>query len=127
MRKKIMFVFIFTTVILLITPIVTSIKKPMIEKNIIDIQKLEDITSKNIPKISDMDYINTIMSNIKNKIRLRHPFICLFLLQIFLPNYIYFMFWNSIGITPYIPAYIGYITYTIARDNCDCRWPAWFE
>ncbi len=127
MRKKIMFVFIFTTVILLITPIVNSIKKPMIEKNIIDIEKLEDITSKNIPKISEMDYIDTIMSNIKNKIRLWYPLLCLFLLQLFLPNFIYFNIWYSIGITPYIPAYISYITYTIARDNCGCIWPAWFE
>lgn len=124
MRKKIMFVFVFTTVILLITPIVTSINKPTIEKHIIDIGEFEDITRKNILKNTDIDYFDTIISNIKNKVlpRNRYPFICLILFQIFIPNYIYFRLWYSIGIVPYISAFLVYSTYTLANDHCNCLW-----
>jgi len=128
MRKIILLVFSVTIVILLITPIVNSMNKPTIEKKI-DMDKLEDITSKNILKTSDIDYIDSIISNIKSKVfaRTRYPFICLFLFQIFIPNYIYFKIWYLIGITPYIPAYLSYITYTLAKDNCNCIWTDWFS
>lgn len=129
MRKIILLVFIFTIVILFITPITTSINQPKIEKHKIDMEKLEDITSKNILETIDMDYIDTIISNIKNKVlaRTRYPFICLFLFQIFIPNYIYFKLWYLIGITSYIPAYLSYITYTLANDQCNCIWTDWFS
>jgi hypothetical protein len=129
MRKIILLVFVFTIIILLITPTTTSINKPTIEKHKIDMEKLEDITNKNILKTSDKDYIDTIISKIKNKVlaRTRYPFICLFLFQIFIPNYIYFKLWNLIGITPYIPAYLSYITYTLANDHCNCMWTDWFS
>ena len=129
MKKKIMLVFVFTIAILLLTPIVTSINGPMIEKHKIGMEKLDNIITKNIRETSDMDYIDTIISYIKNKelARTRHPVMCLFLFRIFLPNYIYFKTWYIIGITPIIPGYLTYITYTLAKDYCDCIWVDWFN
>lgn len=128
MRKKIMLGFVFTTLILLITPIVTSLNKPIIKEQEFDIEKLEDITTKKMDEYRVINYITTMMSKIKNidLDRRTHPCICTLLLLIFLPRYIYYRILYSIGITPYIMAYIIYFTFTISNDFYGCYWTDWF-